>query len=303
MKGHGKFRAVQLDNNFGIKDQAIINEAETLFTTAAALQGIPSGDFGVEHFKAIHKHVLGDLYPWAGEFRTNNLSVGNEYAQTSCPPQLINMETERVLKALQQENAADMNAIEFADKMAMYYTKLYKVSPFPDGNARAARFLIDAYSDKHQMQVSWEKVPSEAWHSAVQQSLQGNAGSLRSLFRAITDYQDLYEKHAIDAIHNKTTAIAKAVGLRDSYLPSQAITTEGDLAKLAGFVKQRLAEDLQKLASGGETMRDWNRTSITHEINNTLDRGSMGQKAIANALEALGAGAPTPPKIKHPGMG
>jgi len=28
----------------------------------------------VAHFKAIHKHVFQDVYPWAGEFRTVNIS-------------------------------------------------------------------------------------------------------------------------------------------------------------------------------------------------------------------------------------
>ena len=196
MKGHNNFRPIQLQNNFGLNDQAVIGEAEALFTTMAAIQGMPTGDFGVEHFKSIHKHILGDMYPWAGEFRTAKLSVGDGYADSSAPPALLEMEVGRVLTSLQAEPAESMNAVEFADKMAMYYGKLYALSPFPDGNARASRFMIDAFAEKHQMQVSWEKVPAEAFHAAVKQSLNGNSAGLRQVFRVMTDHQDLYALHA-----------------------------------------------------------------------------------------------------------
>lgn len=34
------------------------------------------GQFDVAHLKAIHRHIFQDVYPWAGEFRTVNISKG-----------------------------------------------------------------------------------------------------------------------------------------------------------------------------------------------------------------------------------
>lgn len=300
MKGHSNFRAIQLQNNYGLTDQAVIGEAETLFTTMAAIQGMPKGDFGVAHFKAIHKHILGDMYPWAGEFRNAKLSVGDNYAESSAPPALLEMEVGRVLTSLQSEPADAMNAVELADKMAMYYSKLYALSPFPDGNARAARFMVDAFAEAHQMQVSWEKVPAEAFHAAVKQSLNGNAHGLRQVFRAMTDYQDLYALHSVDAIQGKVAEIAVAAGLRDGYMPTQQIASHQDLGKLASYVKMRLSEDLKAYASGGNTLRDWDKTSIQHELHGKVDRQSTGPEALSRALTNMQR--PGAPRSKSPGL-
>jgi cell filamentation protein len=35
-----------------------------------------AGGFDVTHLKAIHRYIFQDVYPWAGEFRTVNISKG-----------------------------------------------------------------------------------------------------------------------------------------------------------------------------------------------------------------------------------
>lgn len=299
MKGHTNFRSIQLQNNYGLSDQAVISEAETLFTTMAAIQGMPKGDFDSAHLKSIHEHILGDMYPWAGSFRTAKLTIGDGYAETTTPPALLEMEVERVLTSMKAEPAESMNSIEFADKMAGYYTKLYALSPFPDGNARAARFMVDAFAEKHQMQVSWDSVPAEAFHSAVKQSLAGNQHGIKQVFRMMTDHQDLYALHSVDAIQTTMAKIVQKAGLREGYIPSQSITSQNDLGQLAGFVKARLAEDLKNYASGGHTMRDWDKTSIQHEMTGKVDRSMTGPQALSQALDSMNA---PPPKVRGPGM-
>ena len=300
MKGHTNFRAVQLQNNFGLTDQAVISEAEALFTTMAAIQGSPEGNFDTAHIKAIHKHILGDMYPWAGEFRNAKLTVGDGYAETTTPPSLLEMEVSRVLTSMRSEPAESMSVSQFADKMAHYYTKLYALSPFPDGNARASRFLIDAFADKHEMQVSWEKVPSEAFHAAVKQSLTGNSAGLKKVFGMITDHQDLYAQHSIDAIQTTTAKIVQTAGLRTDYIPSHSIATKQDLGQLAQYVKLRLAEDLKNHATGVATMRDWDKTSIKHELTEKVDRQSSGPDVLARAIQAMSEDRQSPPPYRGP---
>jgi len=299
MKGHTNFRSIQLQNNYGLTDQAVISEAETLFTTMAAIQGMPSGNFDGAHLKAIHKHILGDMYPWAGEFRTAKLTVGDGYAETTTPPNLLDMEVGRLLTAMKAEPVESMNTIEFADKMATYYTKLYALSPFPDGNARASRFMVDAFAEKHHMQVSWDSVPAEAFHAAVKQSLGGNHHGIKQVFRMMTDHQDLYSQHSVDQIQTAMTAIVQKAGLRGDYIPSQSISTQSDLGQLAVYVKTRLAEDLKNYASGSKTMRDWDKTSIQHEMTGKVDRQMTGPQALSQALESMNAPAH---KARGPGL-
>ncbi|CAM5368092.1 hypothetical protein SSTU70S_05713 [Stutzerimonas stutzeri] len=299
MKGHGKFRAVQFNNHFGLKDQAVINEAEALFTTLAAVQGVPAGDYGTDHLKAIHKHMLGDIYPWAGEFRSAKLMVGDEYATSTAPPALVELEVDRALKALQAERPSELTAIEFADRMAMHYTKLYGISPFPDGNARATRFLLEKFADDHGMQIKWQAVPGDAFNVAVSQALNRKREPLKAIFRHIVDHQDLYALYSVDAVQQKVMAIATAAGLDEHLIPSQRITDSADLRQFARHAKLELAKDLENYQGGnGATRRDWDRTSIQHEINNST-RATSGVRMLHETLHRI---SDRPPSSKGPSI-
>lgn len=66
-----------LINKFGIRDSAQLAEMEAAITFAksAELEHLPiKGSFNFEHYKAIHKHLFGDIYDWAGTIRTIDIS-------------------------------------------------------------------------------------------------------------------------------------------------------------------------------------------------------------------------------------
>lgn len=39
------------------------------------------GEFNTPHLKAIHRHIFQDVFAWAGEFRTVNISKGGGFAR------------------------------------------------------------------------------------------------------------------------------------------------------------------------------------------------------------------------------
>ena len=66
-----------LINKLGIKDEKKLAEIEAQITFAKAvmLEEIPiEGNFDFEHFKKIHEFLLCDLYDWAGQIRTVDIS-------------------------------------------------------------------------------------------------------------------------------------------------------------------------------------------------------------------------------------
>ncbi|HXF25860.1 MAG TPA: Fic family protein, partial [Bryobacteraceae bacterium] len=66
-----------LRNLRDIQDPEILARFEAESSTwriAQLIHASLKGRFDVAHFKAIHKHVFQDVYPWAGEFRTVNIS-------------------------------------------------------------------------------------------------------------------------------------------------------------------------------------------------------------------------------------
>lgn len=63
-----------LRNLKDIRDAAALEKWELTVVTARIEQGVPSGDFDLNHLKAIHKHLFQDVYPWAGEIRQTDIA-------------------------------------------------------------------------------------------------------------------------------------------------------------------------------------------------------------------------------------
>ena len=84
--------------------------------------------------KALHRRMLGDVWRWAGRFRTSQRNMGIDYW-------LIPTELRKLLD--------DTKAwIEFktypADEIAVrFHHRLVLIHPFPNGNGRHARFMAD----------------------------------------------------------------------------------------------------------------------------------------------------------------
>jgi len=59
-----------LCNRLGIRDAALLDEAERVLVTQRLRERLPNGDFDLAHLRAIHRHLFQDIYDWAGELRT-----------------------------------------------------------------------------------------------------------------------------------------------------------------------------------------------------------------------------------------
>ena len=85
-----------LRNKLNIKDIKKLQIYEAKITAAKSLglrkKGI-TGDFDVKHIKQIHKYLFEDIYPFAGEFRTENIAKGEfRFAQSEyIEPELENL--------------------------------------------------------------------------------------------------------------------------------------------------------------------------------------------------------------------
>ena len=68
-----------LKNKLGIKDQALLDEAEADYVVyrlkEIALNKLP-GDYHTEHFFQMHEYIFQDIFEWAGQPR--NISIYKE---------------------------------------------------------------------------------------------------------------------------------------------------------------------------------------------------------------------------------
>lgn len=66
-----------LINKFDIRDEEKLNEVESIISSTryAEWENAPkSNNFDFEHYKMIHHFLFSDLYDWAGEVRSVNIS-------------------------------------------------------------------------------------------------------------------------------------------------------------------------------------------------------------------------------------
>ena len=66
-----------LKNRLGITDEATLETTEAQFVAQRShelVQDPIPGAFDLPHLQAIHRHLFGDLYEWAGHLRTVDLT-------------------------------------------------------------------------------------------------------------------------------------------------------------------------------------------------------------------------------------
>ncbi len=135
-----------LRNKLGIWDEDSLNEAERMITSyklAKLYLDTGAQSFDANHLKSIHKFLFEDIYPFAGEFRRENISK----RITFCLVQYIESELDRTLK-----NAIKMvPKLVDRDTLLRYITELYSdldmIHPFREGNGRTEREFMRQYID------------------------------------------------------------------------------------------------------------------------------------------------------------
>ena len=84
-----------LRNKLGIRDAPTLEAAERRFVAQRLLEAVPTGDFDLDHLRAIHRHLFQDVYEWAGEVRTVEIAKGGSgfqprrFIETGLPDAMI----------------------------------------------------------------------------------------------------------------------------------------------------------------------------------------------------------------------
>ena len=132
-----------LQNIPGIRDAATLREYEyeQVIARSKDLQQHPiAGNFDLDHLKAIHKHLFQDVYEWAGQERTVNMSKGSS---VFIDKDQIQAHAEYFNRNLQKDNfLIGLPKHEFAGKLAQHNADWNELHPFREGNGRATREFI-----------------------------------------------------------------------------------------------------------------------------------------------------------------
>lgn len=134
-----------LKNLLGIKDKETMEQVEEieLERTGNELPGIFGSDYQFTELdiRQIHKLWLADIYPFAGKFRTVNMSKGGFHFAAS---QYINKSMQEFeTKFLKLYTPCKNSGNKLADALGIVHVELIIIHPFREGNGRVSRLLAN----------------------------------------------------------------------------------------------------------------------------------------------------------------
>ena len=151
-----------LKNRLGISDEEELKKAEASLVAWRSYQLSEKpiqGRFDLDHLKAIHKHLFGDVYEWAGEFRDIDLAKGDSYFANH---RHIVSAALPVFEKLAEENYLNgLDAAGFSSRAAYYLGEINALHPFRDGNGRAQREFINHLAYRNGYFIEWKNVSQE----------------------------------------------------------------------------------------------------------------------------------------------
>lgn len=171
-----------LVNRLDIRDNNRLEEAERLITLRkiAVWELDPTADtFDFEHYKAIHRHLFGDLYDWAGQVRTVNLSKkGTQF----CPAREIESRGKRIFDRLKKlDYLRGMDHSSFVDELTDFYCSTNELHPFREGNGRTQRLFLSQLVRNAGYRLNFSEMDGDLLMIATIQSAQGVTDLLKQV--------------------------------------------------------------------------------------------------------------------------
>lgn len=163
-----------LKNFRDIRDPERLSKFEMDMTTrrlSELARNPTQGKFDGRHLQAIHEYIFQDVYAWAGEFRTVNMSRSGQFpfAFSHHIPQSLATLTSELEK---ERHLANLPRPKFASRAAHYMGELNAIHPFRDGNGRSQREFIRELAGRNGYALDWGCVSREQMSAAAKLSFQ-----------------------------------------------------------------------------------------------------------------------------------
>lgn len=138
------------------------------------------GDFDLDHLCAIHKHLFGDIYPWAGRIRTKGfISKGNSLF---CSPDYIPSYSEDLFGKLKAENyLTGLSRKDFIKRIAFYIAEINALHPFREGNGRTQRAFANQLARNAGWELNLSNIDPDEFRDAYIESMHVSTDHLEAL--------------------------------------------------------------------------------------------------------------------------
>lgn len=116
------------------------------------------GKLDFKHLKDIHYNIFKDIYEWAGQIRTVNISKGSVF----CYYENIESYADYVFNKLNEEDYL-INAAKdvIYDRFSFYMSEINALHPFREGNGRSQRVFMSYLAKVAGYELNFEEITQE----------------------------------------------------------------------------------------------------------------------------------------------
>ena len=171
-----------LINKLGIRDEAALSdvEAQITFAKAVMLEENPIiGDFSFSHFKKIHEFLFCDLYEWAGQVRSVNIS---KKRTSFLDAKFIEDVAPKRFATVAAGCFENLTLSEFAKRIAEFYNDVNYIHPFREGNGRTQRIYFTQLIRHFGYDIDFAEIDTDELMIATIRASQGVIDHLVSFF-------------------------------------------------------------------------------------------------------------------------
>lgn len=222
-----------LVNKLGIKDLAKLDSREDQISYERMRQGLPkeANPMTYAGFRAVHRHILQDVYEWAGQERTYTTGRSKE-APFARPEHISSWMEKQFRKLAAADGFRGRSAAEFADGAADIANEINAAHPFIDGNGRTTRIWLQQLAERAGHQIAYDASDREAWNHAAKVGFLG--GDHRPLAKVISACMERGAEQMREALAEKAARPSPAQALK-----SLEAAAGPDQAKLVGQIREQ----------------------------------------------------------------
>ena len=136
-----------------------------------------------EYLKTIHRRLFGDVFSWAGEYRTEDCSE-----PTFCRSVHIGTCIDSLFEELEKEEFLSRSN-DLEERLSHYMTELFAIRPFRFGNGISVRVLTNSLAIMNGKFLDFSKASVSLFDIAMKHAIAGNKAMLQEILSTIiSDY-------------------------------------------------------------------------------------------------------------------
>lgn len=180
-----------LMNKLGIKNQAQLDESETLIVGVKSMQfelNPFSEELDFAYYKRLHAFLFGELYDWAGKIRHINMS--KQHTHFCSPAEIESLGQEMFTRLHQMQFFAGFPKAAFVRELADFYSSVNYLHPFREGNGRTQRLFFRQLALHVGYQINFAGIDSDSMMIATIHAASGIEDDLIKIFNVIVKEVD-----------------------------------------------------------------------------------------------------------------